>query len=79
MLNCKFISFRIAYVYCTDTILDQGNKLTQEITVQSIANQNKTQSEKKDQKVPNSKTASMKPSPAKGETRQHTAMDREVA
>ena len=77
MHNCKFISFRIAYVYCTDTILDQDNKLTQEITVQSIdrvMSQNRTQTEKKEQKHLNSKNISMKTSPTKG-----TPMDREGA
>ena len=80
MLNCKFILFRIAYVYCTDTILDQENKLTQEITIQSIdrvVSQNKTQNEIKEQKQPSSKTTSMKTSPTKTDTRQHTTMDRE--
>ena len=79
MLNCKLISFRIAYVYCTDTILDQDNKMTQEITVQSIdrvMSQNKNQNEMKEQKQPTSRTTSMKTSPTKTE-RGHTTMDRE--
>lgn len=79
MLNCKFILFRIAYVYCTDTILDQDNKLTQEITIQSIdrvTSQNRNQNEKKEQKHPNSKNISMKTSPSKGDSK-HTPMDRE--
>ena len=79
MLNCKLVSFRIAYVYCTDSILDQENKLTQEITIQSIdrvINQNRTQTEKKEPKQPHSKTTSVKTSPTKADTRPG-AMDRE--
>ena len=79
MLNCKFILCRIAYVYCTDTILDQNNKLTQDITVQSIERVISEGTQKKKKKEPKQttlETFSMKASPTKSSTR-HSIMDTE--
>lgn len=66
MLLCKVFLFRIAYVYCCDTILDQNNKLTLEITQESLERVLKG---KNFHRQSSTKSSSVKPSPAKSDTR----------
>ena len=68
---------RISYVYCTDTILDQTNQLTQAITIESLERViNERQSGRPDSKHTPLKGQSSKASPTKSDTRTST-MDKE--
>ena len=77
MLSCRFKLSRIAYVYCTDTILDQDNRHIQEITIHSLERvQNERRTARIEQRTPTPKLPSVKTSPVKSEVRMNT-MDKE--